>query len=364
MAQLGKLVLDMDPTKTNPRNSEGAFLQSKNNGLLFAYSRYNSASWHDDAACDIALIRSFDAGETWSQEEVIVKASRFGVDNIMSVSGLKLKDGRLSFIFLIKKPDGTIDFGITYSTDDGRTFTQTMECKRSYVPSYYVMNNDRVERLSDGRVIFPVAYHRMAVATSDNDFHEFERFCVTRFLVLDENEISLSALPPRIVLDELAYSKTGVQEPGMVELKNGSIWVYCRTDRHAQYESFSVDGLRTCTPVRQSPFTSPPSPMKIKRDPYTGTLYSVWNPVPNYNTRKLTAEGWGRTPFVIAKSIDEGITWSEPKELENDEKRGYCYPALHFTEDESLIIAYCRGGEGDNACLNRLGIRKIKKDEI
>ena len=241
---------------------------------------------------------------------------------------------------------------------------QAAECGRKYIPGYYVMNNDRVERLKNGRVIFPLGQHRMAVPSNGSNFKEFDSFSAAVFFEFDEQHMEVRALPGKILLNETGYSSTGVQEPGIIELKNGVIWAYCRTDRGAQYESFSIDELQTFTPVRQSQFTSPPSPMKIKRNMRTGTLYSVWNPIPNYNGRKLTDEGWGRTPFVIAKSLNDGYSWSPPKIIEDDEKRGYCYPALHFTQDDSLLIAYCRGGEGDGSCLNRLGMRKIKLSEI
>ena len=362
--ELGNLVLDISPSKENPRNSEGAFLETDHGELLFAYSRFNGASWHDDAACDIALIRSHDNGLHWSREEIIVHAKEFKAENVMSVSALRLNNGDLAFFFLIKKKNGTIDFGLIRTDDDGASFLPAAECGRKYIPGYYVMNNDRVERLKNGRVIFPLGQHRMAVPSNGSNFQEFDSFSASVFFEFDEQHMEVRALPGKILLNETGYSSTGVQEPGIIELKNGVIWAYCRTDRGAQYESFSIDEFQTFTPVRQSRFTSPPSPMKIKRNMRTGTLYSVWNPIPNYNGRKLTDEGWGRTPFVIAKSLNDGYSWSPPKIIEDDEKRGYCYPALHFTQDDSLLIAYCRGGEGDGSCLNRLGIRKIKLSEI
>ncbi|MDD4773717.1 MAG: sialidase family protein, partial [Eubacteriales bacterium] len=184
------------------------------------------------------------------------------------------------------------------------------------------------------------------------------------FFVSDDDGRSFRQAKGRLVLDETAYSDTGIQEPGLLERKDGVLWVYARTDRGYQYESFSLDGLLSFTPVRQSPFTSPASPMKIKRDPATGILYSVWNPIPNYNGRTLTSAGWGRTPLAVSKSSDDGISWSPLKLIEDDPERGYCYPALYFTADGCLLVAYCRGGAEDGMCLARLGIKKIKLDEI
>ena len=59
-----KLVVNMDPKPGNARNSEGSFIRMPDGGILFAYSRYSSDTVGDDDSCDIAVIRSFDEGET------------------------------------------------------------------------------------------------------------------------------------------------------------------------------------------------------------------------------------------------------------------------------------------------------------
>lgn len=76
--------------------------------------------------------------------------------------------------------------------------------------------------------------------------------------------------------------------------------------------------------------------------------------------RVQTKAGWGRTPLAISQSSDDGATWSQPLVLEEEEGHGYCYTAMFFTEDQSLLLAYCSGGEADGACLARLSIRKVK----
>ena len=80
-------------SSTNGRNGEGCFFTGVHGEILFAYSRYSSAVTSDDAAFDIALIRSFDNGESWSEYEIIAHASDFGVKNIMCASALPLSDG-------------------------------------------------------------------------------------------------------------------------------------------------------------------------------------------------------------------------------------------------------------------------------
>ena len=109
MSEISKrLVCDLPPKENNPRNSEGAFLRAPNGEILFAYSEYHGTSGHDHAACNIALIRSSDEGEHWSEtSEIIAPASFFGTKNVMSVSALTLTDGALAFYFLVKENDCT-----------------------------------------------------------------------------------------------------------------------------------------------------------------------------------------------------------------------------------------------------------------
>lgn len=96
------MVLDLIPHKGNPRNSEGSFARLEDGTILFAYNQYSGDNWHDHQPSDIALIRSKDEGETWSEPEIIVTARELGTSNVMSVFALCQADGRIGFYFLAK----------------------------------------------------------------------------------------------------------------------------------------------------------------------------------------------------------------------------------------------------------------------
>ena len=98
-----KLVLDKAPTTENGRNSEGSFIRIPDGSILFAYSQYTSSTAEDDDSCNIAVIRSYDEGDTWTEPETIVNAESFGVANVMSVSCLYQKDGSIGVYFIIKE---------------------------------------------------------------------------------------------------------------------------------------------------------------------------------------------------------------------------------------------------------------------
>ena len=98
-----------------------------------------------------------------------------------------------------------------------------------------------------------------------------------------------------------------------------------------------------------------------------GDIIAVWNPIPVYNGRSQKFDGvWhgGRTLLVYAISKDDGKTWLEMKEIENDETGGFCYPAIHETND-AILLGYCAGGVEDRGgCLTRLRISKILKSDL
>ena len=346
-------VASYGPDGTYTRHSEGAFLRLDDGRILFVYSRF-AGSFDDAAPCCLAASWSDDEGETWTEPAEVLSASSFGARNIMSVSLLRMRNGDIGVFHGVKNTASCTQHWLERSRDGGRTFYRRTECTLSDRPGYYVLNNDRVVRLASGRLVMPLAYHRGGYG---GDVF-FDGRGVGCFLLSDDDgetwrEAADTVHPP------FTGTETGLQEPGVTEKRNGALWAYFRTDKMVQYESFSLDGGETWTAAQPSRFTSPISPMKVARHPQTGDLYAVWNPIPNYNGRKLSDAGWGRTPLVWAVSRDDGTTWSEPKVIEGDPEHGYCYPALFFTADGAMLAAYCSGGPEDGICLARLTIRKI-----
>jgi len=352
------LVCDLFPKENNPRNSEGSFLRAPNGEILFAYSAYSGNSWHDHAACDIKMIRSFDEGEHWTTTpEVIAPASFFGTKNVMSVSACSLSDGSPAFYFLVKENDGSSTFARAVSRDGGKTFVPERPIW-NVLSGYYVINNDRVIRASDGRLVVPAAYY-----PSDSVKTGFYPPAVSVLLMSDDDGASFYMNRKSYLNCNISINyRYGLQEPGIVELSPGIFWLWMRTGAGFQYESYSLDNLNTFTPPQPSIFTSPDSPMEIARL-NENTLFAVYNPIPIYNGRKRSHCTAGRTPLVLRKSTDNGKTFGDLFVIE-DGDRGFCYPAIFFTRDDSMLCAYCRGGEEDGSCLSRLGIIKVPLSEF
>ena len=349
------------PEENNPRNSEGSFIKLDDGRIAYVFSRYTGASYRDDADCTIACIYSRDNGESWETEniETLITAKDYGQKNVMSVTLRHMNNGDIGLFFLLKIDDKNISCYILrrYKGDFSQPCGEVRINSDKY-PAYYVVNNDRVIRHSSGRWIIPVAYH------PDNRVDEESTFCDMRatayFFVSDDDGYTWRLTPAKLDIG-VPHSKSGLQEPGIVELPGGVLYAYFRTDLMYQYESVSLDKGESWFTPQPSKFSSPLSPMLIKKNPFSGKYYAVWNPTPQYPGRPKPEGFWngGRTPFVIAESID-GVGFSDFEIIEDDKERGFCYPAIEFIDEKILLLAYCSGGKEDGCCLNRITIRKIE----
>lgn len=315
--------LVIQPTKENPRNSEGSFVQLKDGRILFVYSRFRGAS--DEAQANVASRISSDDGRTWSKPHQVV--GREGMMNVMSASLLRLADGRIALFYLVKNSMTDCRLHMLISADEAASWQQPTLCMPEN--GYFVVNNDRVIQLKSGRLIVPAAQHHYAAT---KDIPASGRGEATCFLSDDSGKTwrraEATLIAPR-------KSRSGYQEPAVVELKDGSLLMLIRTDLGSQFSSTSTDGGENWAPAVPTDLSSPVSPCSIKRVPTTRELMVIWNDhhaIPPALANK-------RTPFSVALSSDEGKTWRPSKTLEADPNGHYCYTAILFRDDR-VLLAY------------------------
>ncbi len=363
---IGKIICDLAPTPQNNRNSEGSFITLKDRNILFAYTRYGNEGHVDHAAADIYACVSSDNGETFSEPYLIYDHKRLDAANIMSVTLRRMQNGDLGMLFLRKDTQGFCLPHFVRSTDEGKSWSEPVRCYSE--DAYIVVNNDRMILLNDGRWLIPGAMHNIVYGTDEKGRKCVKSNAKGTLTVLqssDDGE-SWQCVAKDIEIPTFKGCTTGVQEPGVVELSDGRLWCYIRNNSGRQFECFSSDGGATWTEPQQSWFTSPLSPMSVKRL-RDGRLLAVWNPVPQYNGLDSKVKGVfiaGRTSLVLSTVADESQKFADIKTIENDPETGYCYTAIHETADGAVLLGYCAGSVEDGCCLNRLRIRKISLDEI
>ena len=333
-----QIVLELPSGPGNPRNSEGSFFATGDNQLHYLYTRYNGTGCEDHAAADLVMRTSADNGKTWdSADRVVVRNDAM---NVMSVSVLRLQDGRLALVYVRKQ--AATDFFcdcrpvIRFSTDEAKTWSDPQYC--IHIPGYFVVNNDRLVQLSTGRLLLPTALHRY------RDDGTLDSRGIVFFYYSDDAGATWREAPEWILPPQSA--QTGLQEPGVVELSDGRLMAWMRTDQGCQYKAFSVDGgLHWSSAIPAPEFPSSTSPLSLKRHSGNRMLYAVWNDYSPYWRQQRLDSSWGRTPLVMACSSTDGATWHSQLKLEDDPACGYCYIAMYFTAD-ALLLGYCCGGQG------------------
>jgi sialidase-1 len=341
-------LLTIEPTAEQPRNSEGDIIELQDGRLCLIYTRFTGGTG-DHAAADLAKRVSRDGGQSWSDDELIVRHE--GAANVMSVSLLRLTDGRIALFYLRKQSLEDCRPVMRISTDDTATFGPPQMCIEDEV-GYYVLNNDRAVQLKNGRLVLPVAIHnkpgwenpdwagRAMCYLSDDIGKTWRR----------SNSSLVASLPTgdRII----------TQEPGVVQLTDGRLLMFCRTNAGSQYISYSHDEGDTWSELVPSNLASPRSPATIERLPWSGELLCVWNdhsgvhPFPDAK----------RTPHCMAISRDEGKTWGRSHVLESNVEGWYCYTSMTCVGNR-VLLSYC-AGDTEVGGLNRLKIVALTKDTL
>ena len=333
-------VLQIPAGPGNPRNSEGDFAVLKDGSVLYVYTHFNGASGADEAPAHLASRVSHDGGVTWTaKDHVEMKCD--GKLNVMSVSLLRLKDGRLA-LFYLRKDDAMADCNpvMRTSSDEGKTWSAPTVCIPEGERSYYVLNNGRAIQTKAGRIVLPLAKHhgkegydlngRLTTALSDDGGRTWRmgKDCFQTFSPYDDSRVS-------------------TQEPGVIELKDGRLMMWARTLEGVQYVTFSSDGGDTWTRAVPWNLLSPNSPASVIRLS-TGDLCAIWNDhganfeikIKQWSEKAIGHGAYGmRTPLTIALSKDEGRTWIKRRNLEAGVSSEPCYAAMEEVSGK-LLLAY------------------------
>ena len=333
-AQGVSIALELKPGPDNPRNSEGSFLTLKDGRIMFAYSRYYGKSSSDHATADIAARYSSDKGATWTDKDEIIVKNHGGM-NVMSVSLLRLQSGEIALFYLLKNSTSDCRPVLRRSFDEGKTWSEPTPCITDEV-GYYVLNNDRVIQLKDGRLLFAVSLHSF-------DGDKFDNMGTVMTYFSDDNGQTWKRGKSKLNVVAPSGNRYAAQEPGVVELKDGSILLWIRTNADCQFMSRSTDRGETWSAPQPSWLRSPTSPASIKRLP-SGDLLAVWNDHEARPEMKAKGAKWSngqRSPLSAAISSDEGQTWRNAKMVEDDPDGWFCYIAIYPLDDATVLLGYC-----------------------
>ena len=312
---------DVFPTSENhPRYSEGSIVELRDGSILYATTQFIGSN-SDFAKARIVAKSSSDGGKTWSKMRVLQE--NVGGLNVMSASLKRFDvDGQsaIGFVYLIKNHYDDLKAYLRISMDEAQTFGEPILI--THLNGYHVVNNDRLQQLSNGRLLCPVAWS--ADVKTENHF-------VTFCYYSDDDGKTWHVSDNRVDLPQ-----RGAMEPEVLELKDGRVLMIVRTQMSEIYASYSDDGGVTWGEAKPWGVQSPESPATLRRIPTTGDLMLIWNP----NVQSGAGHGGLRTPLAVAISKDDGKTWVLQKYLEDRTDQTYAYTSLIFNADRALISYY------------------------
>ncbi|GAB4366089.1 MAG: hypothetical protein OHK0021_09640 [Bryobacter sp.] len=327
----------LPPGPGNPRNTEGDFLALRDGRLLLVYTKFTSDGPMDSGSAILAARTSLDQGASWSTTDEVILENEAQM-NVMSVTLRRLGNGQIGLFYLRKNSMLDCRPYLRTSRDESKTWSKPRLLVKE--PGYWILNTDRISVLRDGTLVMPLALHRNTSA----DPKQFNRKGVA--MTYQSRNHGKSWKRSSTILEHPTGDPSGLQEPGVVELKDGRLLMYMRTASGSQYFAYSRDRGKTWDAPSPSPLLSPLSPASIERIPKTGDLLAVWN---NHADVNDTIRNRLRTPLTVALSRDEGKTWTHHKNLADAPDGWYCYTAIEFA-GERVLLSYSSG----NSQLGRL----------
>lgn len=380
MKKVGKEVLFINTSENNPRNGEGSLITLKDGSILYAFTEYYGDCEKDHGIARISGCYSYDDGESWSEKQVLIEKDD-NAQNIMSVSLIRLSNGNLGIIYLRKEiNENNGCYCMPYfreSKDEGKTWSDGVFCTNE--KAYYCPFNGTAIVLKSGRILYPVSYNLKQLDVFKTGIDQGLDKIGSYILLLysDDNGKTWGQYDCKFT-SPYGFD-IGITEPSVYEHENGDLWIWMRTLAGHQYQTLSTDGGKSWSTVCPNFFfTSPDSPMQIKK--FNDLTVAVFNPVPFYATNEKKEEWQApkRTPFLLAVSKNDGVEFSHQNTsknkdlakqceqmlyyIEDDLNESYCYPAL-LAKDDYLLVAYYHTN-GTERCLNCSKIVKIKYSEI
>lgn len=296
--------------------------------------------------------RSDDGGHSWRRMYPYLRSLGAPTPG-GGTDPIRLKDGRLMTVCMVSVPNimtnrlGAANLYAYFSSDEGRTWVGETAISTDNRRLYLM--NDRVVRLSTGRILVPTALHPnefldkgLETVGWANTFYSDDEGCSWR-----EGQW----LKPKCA-DQMS-------EPVVFERADGSLKMIARTGMGYLFQSVSRDGGETWEPESPTTLRSACAPFFVRRDPYTRHLFVAWD-----NSFPGPSHGYPRSPLSLGVSRDDGKTWEFICDIEADPMRSYGYPSLFFTKDSILVTYYEQIGRAFNYKEQRCKLTIFKRDQI
>lgn len=324
-----EIITVAEATDEHPRHSEASVIELKDKSLLIAWMEYlkSDIGSEDNAPNRISTMISEDNGLSWDKHRILIETEKGSV-NSYSPNFVRTANGEILLIYMYYQilesgKDLATKALIKRSKDEGKSFSEPKEIWNNKPVNFA---SSTVKRLKSGRIIMPVSKQTGLVWTPED---HFDVGCIFSDDEGESWEFSNNwiYLPMR-----------GCSEGHVEELIDGRVLMVLRTQLGSVFKSYSEDGGETWSKAQTTGMKAPESCPDINRIVQTGDLMLTWNN--SLYDPKFRSHYGKRTPLTVAISKDEGQTWANIKDIEDDPYWGYTNPACTFTSSGKGVLTY------------------------
>lgn len=321
-AAIGRIIAPR--TATHPRAGEGSLVRLGSE-LLYVYGRYEGTG--DYAWAELVRRTSPDDGATWSDETPLFRSDH----QLALPSLLRLADGTLLLSYVAIADPGSAKRVVRRSVDGARSWSPEIALTDGVRP-YMTGSHDRMRRLSNGRLIYPV--------------HAFIGLGeIATFVYVSEDHGATwrrtTDQPLRVPgMVSTSGFQHGFWEAAVSEVAPGQLLMVGRTAMGCLYRSRSDDYGTSWSQAEPMSVAAPTAPPNIVQLPSGRTLL-VWES----HCDPAGTAGGPRWILSALTSGDAGGTWSHHRQIEYDGQNWFAYPSLYVDADATICLTYY--GEND-----------------
>ena len=298
--------------RSRPIAVEGTLCQGKDGVIYFSNS---DVARHDDPKDDFLVLwmkSSSDNGRTWGEKWRLKDSSGNDIDGTHNTL-LRLESGQLGLVHSsMNVPNGRSgrDGGTFFRTsdDEGKTWSDPAVVE----PRFGICCTGHAIALEGGRIVVPVFKWISYDPTGEAESMISPSVSYSYVYVSDDQGRTWTQSLSELFVSHYraAYD---LEEPAVIELKNGRLLMHLRCQLGAGYRCFSDDQGISWTRPERLPYAAGYTPHCLKRIPSTGHLLTMWTQV----SRQEIFCGLHRHRLTCAVSKDEGQTWENFKNLES-----------------------------------------------
>lgn len=262
---------------------------------------------------DVSIYTSIKTVSGWSSPKKVATGYQSDTLSYPTWNPVLFKTNNKLFLFYKIGPSPSTWWGAyKISTDHGKTWSE----KKMLPEDILGPIKNKPIQLKNGRIVSP----------SSEELQDGEIW-KAHMEISDDYGKTWRKVP---VNENSAYK---VIQPSIVQLQNGNLKAFFRSDQDAVLESTSIDNGETWSDFSKSELANPNSGIDAV-SLINGGFLMVYNPM-------ASGDDWweGRSKLYLAYSKD-GEHWQDILKLENQEKGEYSYPAIIQTENGEIYITY------------------------